>query len=147
MENELLNSNCLLYLTNVYLCFARSSLFISRKTHSTHWQLIKKQNPIRFFAQSSNSLSVCCGSARSRRLSDARREGGTFVDLLICCWGPFGCMTHAWHPTWSGFCPSDPVVGPAPSGSPATCGSEPRWSGLSHSRAGGHLKTLLQKTK
>lgn len=45
MEEKQLN--CLLFLTNVYLCFLLMSWFISRKTHSTHWQLIKKQNPIK----------------------------------------------------------------------------------------------------
>lgn len=43
LEDESLNSNALLYLTNVYLCFLLSSLFISRKTDSTHWQLIKER--------------------------------------------------------------------------------------------------------
>lgn len=80
-------SNSFLFLTNVYLCFLLNSLFISRKTHSTHWQLIKKQNPIMsvfFFLPKakSSSLSVCCGSNRSRQLS-VRQEGRSNICRLV----------------------------------------------------------------
>lgn len=98
-EEKPLNLNSLSYLTNVFLCLLLSSLFISRKTRSTHWQLIKKQNPIMsvffFFAQNWKLQQFECLLWQQQIPSAVRPPGGKEEHLSTCC---FAAEAHlaAW---------------------------------------------------
>lgn len=78
--------NSLSYLTNVFLCLLLCSLLFSRKTRSTHWHLISRTPSCQDFlvtkTESSHSLSVCCGSNRSRQLSVRQKRRRNICRLV-----------------------------------------------------------------